>query len=227
MCGQISEVELFLSREYENNINDKMLSYEYKFSKQEVLSYLQSVINVDLGLFVEAILNTVIIQPLNSRDVFQFSNLDNATFALCSAMRSINDPGISYLQAGKLLLRDGRERDVRAYLKYGENHLKTGATLGLFYELDKIYFVSCIGYVSSLIDETSRSRLLDRMILRSRLFIKLMQISKARSFHLRNVLCFLSDSTYRRRRSNIRTLLKCLENNEELDFSQYLRNIII
>lgn len=218
-------VSEFFSQNYEKSINEMMLYYDYTFPEQEVISYIRRVIATDCALFVDFSLKTFVAENLNASHVFQFSNVDDGTYRLCSILRTIKDPGVNYLQAGKLLLSDGKERLAAAYRKYGENHTKTAASLGLLHELDRIYFLTCVGYTSILIREEEKEKLLTRLILRNTLITKILQSATKRRFTLRNLLCFLSDSTYKRRRSNIGTILKRLEKSDEFDFSPFLENI--
>lgn len=215
----------FFRQDYEKSINEKMLYYDYAFPEQEVISYIRGIIATDCSLFVNFSLQTLITENLNAAHVFQFSNVDDGTYRLCNILKSIEDPGVNYLQAGKLLLSDGKERLVAAYRKYGENHTKTAASLGLLHELDKIYFLTCLGKTADLLSEEERAKLMVRLILRNTLVIKILQTAKKRRFSLRNLLCFLSDSTYKRRKSNICTIIKKLQKSDEFDFSPFLENI--
>lgn len=215
----------FFRRDYEKSINKKMLYYDYAFPEQEVISYIRSIITTDCSHFVDFSLLTLITENLNAAHVFQFSNVEDGTYRLCNILKSIKDPGVNYLQAGKLLLSDGKERLIAAYRKYGENHTKTAASLGLLHELDKIYFLTCLGKTLDLLSEEERTKLMTRLVLRNTLVIKILQTAKKRRFALRNLLCFLSDSTYKRRKSNIGTILKKLEKSDEFDFTPILGNI--
>lgn len=215
----------FFSQNYEKGINEMMLYYDYTFPAQEVCSYIRSVIATDCSLFLDFSLKTLITENLNAAHVFQFSNVDDGTYRLCNILKSIKDPGVNYLQVGKLLLSDGKERLVAAYRKYGENHAKTAASLGLLHELDKIYFLTCLGNTTDLLSEEEKTKLMTRLILRNTLVIKILQTAKRRRFSLRNLLCFLSDSTYKRRKSNISTILKKLDKSDEFNFAPILGKI--
>ncbi len=218
-------VSEFFSQYFEKNINEMMLYHDYAFPAQEVISYIRRVVTTDCSLFVDFSQQTLVTENLNATHVFQFSNVEDGTYKLCNILKDIKDPGVNYLQAGKLLLSDGKERLVAAYRKYGENHTKTAAALGLLHELDKIYFLTCLGHASDLISEEERTKLMTRLVLRNTLVIKILQTAKKRRFTLRNLLCFLSDSTYKRRKSNIGAILKKLEKSDEFDFSPILANI--
>lgn len=220
-----SVVTEFFSQKYEKSINERMLYYDYAFPSQDVVSYIRNIIAADCALFVDFSLQTLITENLNAAHVFQFSNVEDGTYRLCYILKTIKDPGVNYLQAGKLLLSDGKERLVAAYRKYGENHTKTAASLGLLHELDKIYFLTCLGHASDLIGEEEKTKLMTRLILRNTLVIKILQTAKKRRFALRNLLCFLSDTTYKRRKSNICTILNRLKKSDEFDFSPLLENV--
>ena len=106
-----------------------------------------------------------------------------------------------------------------------ENHLKTAESLGLLYELTHVYFLSCIGYVTDLLNDNQREKLLLRLVLRNKLVRALYLASKNGTVNLRQFFYMLSDSTYTRRRSNVRSILSILEKNKEFDFSQFISAI--
>ena len=134
-----------------------------------------------------------------------------------------NADAVNYIMAGRLLLDDGKERKKGALLKYGENHTKTGAALGLLFELDKIYFVSCLGAVWNDLNSDQKHRLLVRTLLRDNLIKKLIFMSEYQDFiSMRFLFNCLSDSSFGRRKSNVQKILKILYTSEEYDF----KNII-
>lgn len=218
-------VTIFCSYSYENSINEKMLYYDYNFPLEEVLEYVNQVINIPVERLLEVALHNSEEKRITAKDVFQFSNWDDATYRICTVIKAAKNPGVTYLDAGKLLLNDGKIRKNGAFIKYGENHAKTASSLGLLYELTHVFFLSCVGYVSDQLNDDQKERLLIRLILRSKLIQKLYAASQNGKVDVRQFLFMLSDSTYRRRRSNIKTVTKVLENSREFNFTNFLSKL--
>lgn len=217
---------IFYSGEYEYNINQKMLHYNYTFPFDEVQEYVENVNQITIERLLEHMVssydNNSNIMP---RDVFQFSNFENATFRLCQVLKIAGDPGVNFLEIGKMLLDDGKQRNDTALIKYGENHAKTAAALSLLHELSHTYFLSCLGYVANSLKTDQRKKLLLRLTLRNKLITHFYIASQNGNIEARELLHRLSNSTYYRRRSNIKKVLKILDESEEYDFAGFTENI--
>ena len=123
------------------------------------------------------------------------------------------------------MLNDGVLRKDMAYIKYGENHLKTAEALGLLYELTRTYFVSCIGEIYLTLDEEDRKKLNVRLFLRNKFIARLIKATATGKVDARQFLYMLSDATYIRRKSNIKCILRYLSESTEYDFSVLFNNI--
>ena len=219
-------IELFFSRQFEEQINAKMLYYNYTFPTEDVMSYINQVISIP----IQALLNEIIQkedeeEQISPKDVFQFSDFQDATITICNHLKASNDPGVTFIEAGKMLLNDGKYRNDVALRKYGENHLKTAEMLGLLNELSYTYFLSCIGYLFPELSQDTQSKLLVRLVLRDKLIRNLYCASQNGSVSVRQSLYMLSDSTYIRRRSNIKRILKILTESYEYDFSDFINKL--
>lgn len=210
--------EFFLQK-YEKKINKDILYYD--FPKEEVAIYVEQVINEHVERYVAYIKGLSTRSRIEAGDVVQFSNINDATINFCEKLNLINNPGLNFQEVGKLLQDDGVERKVGAYIKYGENHTKTAQTLGLAFELCNTYYLSGIGYIFIELDEKDREKLLTRMILRSKLFTRMMQASVNGKVNMREFLYMLSDSTYVRRRSNVKKMMGYLVRSDEYDFKEF------
>lgn len=168
-------------------------------------------IQVPVEKYVDYIVEKQEKEQILSKDVFQFSSFDDATVRICEKLKEIDNPGVKFLEAGKLLLDDGKERKDGAYVKYGENHLKTAEMFGLSFELCHIYYLSGIGYVFVELDSESQIELLVRLILRGKLMARVLQASQNGKVNMREFLFMLSDSTYIRRSSNIKRVISYLK----------------
>lgn len=213
----------FFTQKYEKKINKNILYYE--FPQEEVATYVRKVVNEPVDRYVAYIKGVSEKCRIETGDVIQFSNIEDATINFCQKINAINNPGLRFLEVGRILQNDGIERKVGAYVKYGENHAKMAQTLGLAFELCNIYYLSGIGYIYINLSDDDRNKLLTRMILRSKLFTRMMQASSNGKVNLREFLYMLSDSTYVRRRSNIKKMLEYLVQSEEYDFREFVELI--
>lgn len=216
-------VEKFFSKEYEKKINKNILFYN--FPQEEVQMYVEQVIAEPLPRFVDYIEKLTERTKIESRDIFQFSDLDDGTHVFCEKMKTTNNPGMKFIDIGRILLDDGTVRKDGALVKYGENHAKTAEMLGLSFELCKTYYLSGIGYIYAELSEENQKRFLTRLVLRNKLVTRLYQASKNGTINMREFLYMLSDSTYIRRKSNVKAVLNVLLQSDERDFSEFVELI--
>lgn len=217
----------FYSREYEEKVNTNSLFYSYNFPEQDITAYIAKVISEPIDRYIAYIKDMDEREQITAKDVFQFSNIEDATINICKKVRDNNNPGMKYIDVGKLLLDDGKMREDGAFTKYGENHVKTAEAIGLFFELSRTYFLSCIGYVYCDLSNEEKDKLMTRLLLRNRLIVRLIQASENGNVNVRDFLYMLSDSTYARRKSNVKAILNILAHSNEYDFSGFISKIIL
>lgn len=216
-------VEKFFSKEYEEKINKGILFYS--FSQEEVQTYVEQVISEPLPRFIAYIDKLSERTKIEAGDVFQFSDLDDGTVLFCEKMKRTDNPGMKFIDIGRLLLDDGKERKDGALVKYGENHAKTAEMLGLSFELCKTYYLSGIGYIYAELPKEKQERFLTRLVLRNKLVTRLYQASKNGNVNMREFLYMLSDSTYLRRKSNVKAIIGILGNSSETDFEVFINKL--
>lgn len=219
-------LDAFYSRTYENDINKKMLYYNYDFPTEEVEDYVRQILCVPVEQFIQRDITMETAEAITPKDVFQFSTLEAGTDHICQVLSEAGNPGVTFIQAGKLLLDDGTQRKDMAYIKYGENHLKTAEALGLLYELTRTYFVSCIGMIYLNLDTEDRKKLNVRLFLRNKFVARLIKATASANVDARQFLYMLSDATYIRRKSNIKCILRYLQGSTEYDFTAITQKII-
>ena len=193
----------FYAGKYENMINKNSLYYSYDFPEQEVKIYVEKIISEPIDRYIVYIKSLKEREQITAKDVFQFSDIEDATDNICEKVKANNNPGMNYIDVGKILLDDGKIRKNGAYINYGENHVKTAEAIGLFFELSRTYFLSCLGYVYCDLSKEDKQKLLTRLLLRNRLIVRMMQASENGNINAREFFYMLSDSTYLRRRSNV------------------------
>lgn len=69
--------------------------------------------------------------------------------------------------------------------------------------------------------------MLTKLLLRNRLIVRMMQVSENSNINVREFLYILSDSTYLRRKSNVKALLNILDSLNEYDFTDFVEKIIL
>lgn len=222
----MNNVEYFFRKDFEKQINIKMLRYDYEFPCEKILDYVNMINSINISEILNYISSDIFIsESIESSDIFQFSNLDDAIIKICEIFKAANDPGLRYFEIGNLLLNDGLERKKGAFIKYGENHAKTAELLSLLHNINNTYFLSCIGYIFCDLDKEQQTKLLTRLVLRNKLIIRLLRASKNGKVNVREFLYMISDSTYIRRRSNIKSILNLLTRSDEYDFSNFINNL--
>ena len=217
-------VDSFFSRSFERCINNKMLYYSYCINQEEIFNYIHCINKIPIQEMVEYILDRSEVS-ITTRDIFQFSNFDDATVKACQALKKINNPGVNFCRMGQLLLDDGKTRRETAYIKYGENHAKTAESLGLMFSLCNTYFLSCVGHVMPATLDDARKKLMERLVLRSNLIMRILQLTKDGCINAREFLFMISESTYLRRKCNIRCVLNVISQSEEYDFASFIKNV--
>ena len=215
----------FYNRSFEKVINNKMLYYNYEFPWGEVKAYIRDMLSIPVKDYIDYDILLETKESITPKDVFQFSNLEACTSKICHVLAEAGNPGVKFAQAGELLLNDGKKRKETAYIKYGENQLKTATALGLLYELSNTYFLSCIGIYYERLSADDQKKLVTRLFLRSKLIARLIKASSLATVDARQFLYMLSESTYIRRKTNLKHVLKFLNSSDEFDFSDIINHI--
>lgn len=217
----------FFSKNFENDINEKMMYYSYSFEHHLINEYIEKLLSTPLVSFLNFIFENYKVPYLEAVDVVQFSNIEDCTAKICTVIKEAGDKGYTSLEVGKLLENDGIVRKDGAYLKYGENQAKTAVQFGLLTQISNKFFLSCIGYVFADLTEDEQRRLLTRLILRNKLVQRLFyKAEKNGSSEYLYETGFLSETTRLRRKSNVKTIISFVCNTDEMDLSGMLSKIM-
>lgn len=216
-------LEDFFSHSIENRINKDLLFC--KDNKCEARDYVAALLKLPIENYIEYIQKKLEKKNISCKEVCQFSSFEDATISICTKLKTIDNPGVKFSDIGKHLLDDGKERKEGAYIKYGENHAKTASSLGLVFEFYNTYYLSCIGEVYIELEDVDREHFLIRLILRSNLISRMIQASQNGKVNMREFLHMLSDSTYLRRKSNIRKMIEYLYHSDEYNFDVFIERI--
>ena len=215
---------------FKNTFDQQLKNYPSKgvieTDDEAINSYLNKLLDVPVDQFVNYIFDNYSREPIAAADVFQFSSLEDATVNICAKIRAVNNPGMTFLEIGELLLDDDVDRKKGAYTKYGENHIKAAELLGLAFKgEDRLYYLTFVGMMLNKISEDKRNKLITRLILKNKLIMQMLLVSSKGSFDLEAFLYDLSEKTYQRRRSNVKAVVSLLEASDEYDFKSLTENI--
>lgn len=220
-------LDLYFSRKKEMEFNKLMLSVGYKEIEEDVRIYVDNICSIPVKIVLDYINNKCPKYIIEAKDVYQFSKFKDTTDGVCSVLLKNNSEGIGYKELGERLQNDGKERTDLAKAKYGENHFKMAEELGLgFREGRHDCYLSAIGNLFLEMEEETKRCLLTRLILRSKLIVRLYKEASKGEVRLEILLYDLSESTYIRRRTNVRTVIEELKKTTEFDFEYFATKII-
>ena len=209
-------ISKFFSRSFESSLNEKLFLRNYVLDTASVLSYIEELLSIPEVAFIECAIHSGAPSFISFQDVVQYSSLENATSKICQILLDTENNGLSYIEIGRLLLDDGKQRKNPALRKYGENHAKTAFELGLVQCLYNNNYLSCLGYVYNQLGKDARHELMRRTILRNN-FIRKILFKASRGFvSLHNEMSFLAESTVKRRLPNIKQLLSMVKGRDSL-----------
>ena len=98
-------------------------------SEREVVNAIKLLLTISIDEFLACIESD---SAFTSRDVFQYSKLEDATITLCNFLEYENKE-LNFFEAGKKLTKSDRKF---ACAKYGENHIKLAEAFS-FVKLEK------------------------------------------------------------------------------------------
>lgn len=170
--------------------------------ESETVEAVQVLLSIPIQRFVEAINHSY---PFESKDVFQFSSIYDATDRLCNVLEYEED-ALSYEEAGRILTKAPQ---AYACIKYGENHAKTAAMLSLVI-IERVpnrkcnmTRISSLGSVYTQLSPDEKQELLRRLAIRNP-FIKtiIFDAKNGSASYVELVSAVLSGQTIIRRKHN-------------------------
>ena len=180
--------------------------------------WVNEILNTDVNKLLSLLEKSEIkredITPANIPQFSRFDEVDNVIRVLAdSGLQDFNWKTIGYFLGGK------GKTDI-AKQKYGENHYKLSMQLGLA-SISNNYKISVLGEAyRRLRDDRSKKELKSKLILRIPIIQEALIRARVEIVNLTEVMTkYLALSTVERRRSNIKKLLKSLEelNSAELN----------
>ena len=199
-------VEAFFDGAFERYINEKMFYRDYAFPVDDIRIYAEKIVATPMASFISYIRECCTVPFLEYNDIVQFSSLEDATVGIVKILDENGDEGFPFIELGKMLLNDGKERKDGAYRKYGENHTKTAKEFGLTQVLYCKTYLSCMGKALLSLQKVEQDKLLRRLILRNKYIKLLVKLSSSEQLHLDSQMGLLSETTRVRRLSNVRKI---------------------
>lgn len=166
----------------------------------ELKSYtVQEIIDIIKENFVE--------HPISSADITQFSDFDDAVYNAPYLTIASRESDIGFIQMGYMLLKSPKKDE--AYIKYGENHAKTAAQIGLCYVQRGKINPSYLGVSFFSLYKEEQKELMPKLLLYIPLIQNFYALNRDTE-RLQSYFSLLSESTQARRRSNVKTLINCV-----------------
>ncbi len=162
--------------------------------------------------------------PVVTNNIPQFSTADE----IFSVLRVVIDSGIedlSYEKIGYYLCDKGAK--VGAQVKYGENHYKLAAQLGLVTSA-KPFIATDIGLAFYLTENAVKRQTFKKYLaLRIPIIQQALLLAEISTVNMSSLMCqYLSQSTMLRRRSNVRELLQYIMDIADVPMQRRLNNIV-
>lgn len=217
-------IQTFFTRSFEEDYNEQLMFRNYAFPQEEIIDYVKKIIDIPVIDFVHAINDSYTASYFSTKDIPQFSSFIDATSGICKILIEKGDNGYKYLDIGIMFRNNGEERDKRADLKYGENHSKTAADLGLLQiRMNQVCYLSCFGRIFNYLSDDEKKEYLARFVLRNKFVNWVIFRAGFRIVSLEEEMGILSPSTIKRRLPNVKQYFNLLRGNVETE--RILNNI--
>ena len=145
---------------------------------------------------------------VDKKDISQFSDFKDAYYTVPYMLQNCGMTDVDYLKMG-YMLRDEKRKDV-ADKKYGENHMKTAAQLGLCRFEKCRANANALGSLFIKLNEADRRKILPKLCLYIP-FIQNYFMAGATDEVRDEILSILSPTTQIRRRSNVNTIIQTIK----------------
>ena len=216
-------IELFYNRTYEKFINKQILDDKnYIVPHQQLINYIQQLIKIPYIEFINYLKKSKVNKVIKVSEITQISSFSSCEIDLCKALLRTNNPGCQYIDIGRFFPNAVISGTEGAYRKYGENHIKAAAQLGLTFEYYDYWYLSCLGYVYSNLTKEERKHLLARTITRNNLYQQMLLDVIEHDIRLDSYMKILSNKTVKRRINNVWIFFNiCLEECQEQRIKKY------
>lgn len=187
------------------------------YTEEQLTVAVSKLINVLNGTSIENIINII----ESNRDMI--AEITPANIPQFSSINSINDvldyvssaDEVTYELIGYYINKDAKKG---AQTKYGENHYKTSASIGLT-TVDKPFMITALGKKYMTLPTEEKNAIRNKLFLLVPIVQKILVEAKYRKIQPMNILnLYLSESTSLRRRSNVRTMVEYVYKDADVEF---------
>lgn len=206
-----------------NNISNSQNPHIFQLIEQSenntaiYQNYIEFILSNCMENFSDIIFENIPLLSITIKDIPQFSQINDASFKLVDILTDSGDFGVSFNQLGFYLTKPGKKQG--AYKKYGENHAKFAELLDLVLITKKsprkIYLTE-LGKLFYSLDSQSKNKVLVFQMLKLNIVRDIINhCSSDDSFSILDYLMqYVSESTAKRRLSNINVIFKFLNHNK-------------
>jgi len=216
------KIELYNKYKLERYSNQKVYTI-YEFSEL----FISFILSHSVGSLIK--LSNNFYQEINTANIPQFSNFDNASINLTKTLIDCGDFGPDFVKLGKYLTDKGK--NTVAYRKYGENHSKLSCLLGLsLLDLSKrpnrVYLTHLGSSLSKLDIEKQKEITIKLCIQIPIISISLKEAQENKIYIRKKMLQYLSETTVNRRISNVMYIFDKINKYSKENFvSEIFKNI--
>lgn len=176
-------------------------------NSDEVIFAIKLLLSISMDEFLDSIESD---STFTSKDVFQYSKLEDAIVSLCNLLEYENDQ-LNFYEAGHKLMQSDREF---ACIKYGENHIKLAEAFSLV-KLKKVALkgarcasITALGSISTRLSAKDRNELVRRLAVRNPFVKSLIFNAKNREVSYQDLVSrVLSGQTIIRRKHNVEIIV--------------------
>lgn len=187
------------------------------YTKEQLESTTEKLIDILNGVSIESILTII---EANREDIAEITPANIPQFSSIEAINDVLDyvnsaDEVTYELIGYYINKDAKKG---AQTKYGENHYKTSASIGLT-TVEKPFIVTALGEKYMELSTEKKIAIRNKLFLLVPIVQKILIDAKYKEVQPMNILkMYLSESTSLRRRSNVRTMVEYVYNDADIKF---------
>lgn len=208
-------LNIFFSRVYEKDIHEMILDdIDFIVPIERIQNFIHNLLNIPYSEFIQYINTHNTNSFISSSDVTQCSSFEACTNDMCCVLSEDENRGQTFLEIGqspifeKYIRTPGRV----AWVKYGENQVKTAGQLGLAFEYYDRWYLSCYGYIYNDLTPNEKAAFISRVLLRNPLYADIIRRIQHEDVNLLDYMLDLSQSTQGRRSGSVLKLVSfCFE----------------
>lgn len=221
-------LNIFFSRIYENDIHEMILDdIDFIVPIERIQNFIHNLLDIPYAEFVQYVNTHNLNLFISASDITQCSSFEACTEDMCSVLYENENRGKTFLEIGQSPIFEKYIRTPNrvAWVKYGENQVKTACQLGLSFEYYNRWYLSCYGYIYNDLTPDMKVAFISRVLLRNPLYADIIRRIQHEDVNLLDYMLDLSSSTQGRRSGCVLKLISfCLG---EMDKESIVRHDFI